>query len=147
MSTNPHAALGYDDARHAIDSAMSFARECNLRLSFAVVDAGGHIVAAARMDGAAFVTTEVARGKAYGCIATGGQSGRQLRDRYIENPNIWGNLSSLGYNTPLLPAIGSFPIWRDGQLIGAMGASGGSAELDEEAVTRAIRTIGADIRP
>ena len=51
------------------------------------------------------------------------------------------------FRTPLLPAIGSFPIWRDGALIGAMGASGGSAELDEEAVSRAIRAIGGDIQP
>ncbi len=144
---NTITLISYDEARAALDAAIAFARERDLALSLVVVDGAGHLVASARMDGAAFITTEVARGKAYACISTGGQSGRQLRQRYIDLPMVWGNISALGYGAPLLPTIGSEPIWRDGKLIGAMGASGGSAEIDEEALKTAIESIGATVTP
>jgi uncharacterized protein GlcG (DUF336 family)/MFS family permease len=139
--------IGHEEARAALDAAIAFAREKEISLSFVVVDGAGHLVACTRMDGAPFVTIEVARGKAFACIATGGQKGRQLRERYLEHPMVWGNIPSLGYGAPLLPAIGSEPIWRDGKLIGAMGASGGSADIDEEALKVAIEAIGATITP
>ena len=145
--TNTISLISYDEAQAALAAAVAFAHEQGLSLSFVILDGAGHLVTCARMDGAPFVTIEVARGKAFACIATGGQKGRQLRERYLEHPMVWGNIPSLGYGAPLLPAIGSEPIWRDGKLIGAMGASGGSADIDEEALKVAIEAIGATITP
>jgi glc operon protein GlcG len=142
---NTLALISYQQASAALAAAIRYAESKGVALSFVVVDSGGHLVAAARMDGAPFVTTEVARGKAFACVATGGQSGRQLRQRYLDHPMVWGNIASLGYGAPLLPAIGSLPIWKEHQLIGAMGASGGAAEVDEEALTVAIEAIGARV--
>jgi glc operon protein GlcG len=136
--------ISYDLARHVIDAGIADAAKRGVRLSFAVVDSAGHVVATARMDGAPFVTTEVARGKAFACVATGGQPGRALADRYRDNPMVWGNAGGLGYGGPLLPAAGSLPIRLDGRLIGAIGASGAPSEIDEAVIAIAIAAIGAD---
>lgn len=147
MSTDPArptlALIAYDEASRAIAAGMDYARNSGVALSFVVVDSAGHLVAAARMDGAPFVTIEVARGKAFASAATGGQAGRALAQRYVENPMVWGVAGELGYGAPMLPATGSLPIWRDGVLLGAMGASGAPSEVDEAAVAYAIQSIGA----
>lgn len=146
MSTTPPrktlTLIGYEEAHRAIAAGMAFANDKGVALSFVVLDSAGHLVAAARMDGSPFVTIEVARGKAFACVATGGQPGRALAQRFIENPMVWGVAGPLGYGAPMLPATGSLPIWNDGALIGAMGASGAPSDVDEAALAHAIAAIG-----
>src|ERR1700722_9532298 len=89
-STHSAAMIRYACAHAALEAAMEYARDKKVNLSFALVDAAGHLVAAARMDGAPFMTIEVARGKAFACVATGGQPGSALAKRYQENPMVWG---------------------------------------------------------
>lgn len=144
-NVNSLVLIGYKQAAQALDVAVRLAEEHGTALSFVVVDSAGHLVAAARMDGTPFVTMEVARGKAFACVATGGQSGRALRQRYVDHPMVWGNIASLGYGAPLLPAIGSLPIWMNGKLIGAMGTSGGAGEIEEEMLKKAIESIGGSV--
>ncbi|AEI83039.1 hypothetical protein CNE_BB2p02320 (plasmid) [Cupriavidus necator N-1] len=146
-NVNSLTLISYKQASQALEAAVRLAQGHNTALSFVVVDSAGHLVAAARMDGTPFVTIEVARGKAFACVATGGQSGRALRQRYVDHPMVWGNISSLGYGAPLLPAIGSQPIWVKGELIGAMGVSGGAAEIEEETLKNAIESIGGSVTP
>lgn len=136
--------ISYDLARRVIDAGIAEADRRGVKLSFVIVDAAGHLVAAARMDGVPFVTTEVARGKAFACASTGGQPGRDLAERFRENPMVWGSAGPLGYGSQLFPAAGSFPIRLDGRLIGAIGASGAPSEIDEAVIAIAIAAIGAD---
>ncbi|WP_019832853.1 GlcG/HbpS family heme-binding protein [Sphingomonas sp. PR090111-T3T-6A] len=128
-------------ARKLIDAGIAEADRRGVALSFAVVDTAGHLVASARMDGAPFVTVEVARGKAFACAATGGQPGDNLDQRYRENPMVWGNASALGYGAPMLPAIGSLPIRIDGRVIGAIGASGAPSAVDVAVITAALDAV------
>jgi uncharacterized protein GlcG (DUF336 family) len=133
--------ISYDMARRVLDAGIAEAQALGHALSFAVVDAAGHLVAAARMDGAPFVTTEIARGKAFASVATGGQPGDNLDQRYRENPMVWGNAGPLGYGAPMLPARGSLPLKLDGRLIGAIGASGAPSDVDEAIIAVAARAI------
>lgn len=135
--------ISYKKANDAIAAAMDYARGKGVALSFVVVDAAGHLVAAGRMDGAAFITIEVARGKAYACAATGGQPGSALAQRFRDNPMVWGNVADLGYGAPLLPATGSLPIFFGKDLVGAIAASGAPSEVDEAAVLAGILAINA----
>lgn len=139
--------IGQEQAGQALAAGIAFAKERSIALSFAIVDGAGHLVAAARMDGAPFMTIEVARGKAFAVAAAGGVPGRALADRYRDNPMVWASAGALGYGAPLLPAAGAMPIWRDGKLLGAMGASGAPSEIDEAAVSHAIASIGAGVQP
>jgi len=137
--------ISYRRAQEVIAAGVEFARARNVSLSFVVLDSAGHMVAAARMDGASFLTTEVARGKAFACAATGGQPGGVLAQRFKDNPMVWGNVASLGVGAPLLPATGSLPIFFHGVFSGAMGASGAPSEVDEAVVRQAIESIGATV--
>ncbi len=141
------STISYAQASKVIEATIAFAQNRNLQLSIVVLDTGGHVVSSARMDGAGFVTIEVARGKAFAVVATGGTPGDVLAKRYEDNPMVWGNVASLGYCAPLLPARGSIPIFLNGSLVGAVAASGAPAELDEQAVRAGIAAIGAKDAP
>jgi len=135
--------ITYRKANEAIAAAMDYARAKGVTLSFVVVDTAGHLVAAGRMDGAPFITIEVARGKAFACVATGGQPGSALAQRFRDNPMVWGNTAGLGYGAPMLPATGSLPIYLGKNLVGAIAASGAPSEVDEAAVAAGISAINA----
>jgi glc operon protein GlcG len=135
--------ISYRKANDAIAATMNYARSKDVMLSIVVVDTAGHLVAAGRMDGASFITIEVARGKAFACAATGGQPGSAMAQRYRDNPMVWGNTANLGYGAPMLPATGSLPIFFGKNLVGAIAASGAPSEVDEAAVAAGILAINA----
>src|ERR671932_2726245 len=67
------------------EAAIAFARQNNLRLSIAVLDAGGNVVRITRMDGCNFLSPDIARGKAYGAAAWKLPS-VELNTRFQTNP-------------------------------------------------------------
>jgi uncharacterized protein GlcG (DUF336 family) len=137
------ANISLEQAEKIIAAALQFAKQNKAILTVVVVDSGGHVVAAARMNGSAFGTFDVARGKAIASVATGGISGRALMDRYKANPIVFGQISALSYGGPMFPSQGSLPIFIDGTLVGAVGGSGASSQLDEDAGRAGIIAIGA----
>lgn len=136
-------ALTLEQATQLMQAAFAYARERGKAVTVAVVDAGGHLVTAGRMDGMPFGTFDVARGKAIASVATGGESGKALMERYRANPIVFGQISSLSYGGPMFPSQGSLPIFIRGQLVGAAAGSGASSQFDEDAVHAGIRAIGA----
>jgi glc operon protein GlcG len=136
-------ALTLERATQLMQAAFAHARERGAAVTVAVVDAGGHLVAAARMDGMPFGTFDVARGKAIASVATGGESGKTLMERYRANPIVFGQISALSYGGPMFPSQGSLPIFINGRLVGAAAGSGASSQFDEDAVRAGIRAIGA----
>ena len=58
------SALSLEQARACIGRGLAKARELGFEVAIAVVDEGGHLVACDRMDGALWVTPEIARAKA-----------------------------------------------------------------------------------
>jgi glc operon protein GlcG len=141
-NVRPASSIALAAAQAAIAAGVDFAKGKGLALSFVVVDSAGHLVASARMDGAAFITVDIARGKAFASAATGGQPGFALAKRFHENPMVWGNAGPLGSGAPMLPAQGSLPIFFDKVFVGAMGASGAPSEVDEAAIAHAVAAIG-----
>ena len=139
----PAANISLAQATALLDGAIAHARSKGLAVTVVVVDAGGHVVAGARMDGMPFGTFDVARGKAIASVATGGESGKALMERYRANPIVFGQISSLSYGGPMFPSQGSLPVYLNGTLIGAAGASGASSQVDEDAVRAGIAAIGA----
>lgn len=104
-------SISLGQALKLIETASATARAHHLALSFAVVDPGGHLVAAARMDGAPFASLDFARGKAFASVALGGQSGATLEQRFKDDPSEYSNVSSAGYYAPFLPGRGVQPIF------------------------------------
>ncbi len=112
------------------------ARGQQLALSFAVVDAGGHLVALHRMDGAAWTTPDIALGKAWTAAAYRAPSaatGEKMRDLPVFSASI-----SVMTHGRFTPQIGGLPITDGDEVIGAMGASGGTGQQDEDVVRAAL---------
>jgi uncharacterized protein GlcG (DUF336 family) len=47
----------------------------------------------------------------------------------------------------MIPGQGALPIYRNGELIGAVGGSGGTAQQDEDAARTGIEAIGLSATP
>jgi uncharacterized protein GlcG (DUF336 family) len=126
-------------AQRLIDAAQAEAREQGLRLSFAVVDAGGHVVAVARMDDADWITPEVALGKAWTAAAFRLPSAAQ-GDKAKDLVAFAGAISAATHGR-YTPQIGGLPIVIDGSPAGAMGASGATGQEDEAVVRAALERV------
>jgi uncharacterized protein GlcG (DUF336 family) len=71
--------ISIDEARRMIEVARAKGRELGLKpLSVAVLDAGGHLLAFEREDGASPGRFEIARGKAYGAVMLGMPGSAQM---------------------------------------------------------------------
>ena len=65
LTPAPAYSLNFKQTEKLIGLAVAAANARHLAMSFAVVDPGGHLIAAARMDGAPFASLDFARGKAF----------------------------------------------------------------------------------
>jgi uncharacterized protein GlcG (DUF336 family) len=119
-------ALTLADANRMIQAALAKAEEIQVKLSVAVCDTGGTLIAFNRMNGAIAVSAIVAQGKAAASAGFGRPSGALQAD----SPVIQAVIASLGGR--MLPARGAVPVYQAGELVGAIGASGATAEQDEQ---------------
>jgi uncharacterized protein GlcG (DUF336 family) len=131
--------LTLEQARALIDAGEREARERGLALSFAVVDAGGHVVAVARMDDADWITPEVALGKAWTAAAFRAPSDEQGK-KAKELVAFAGAITTATHGR-YTPQIGGLPIAIDGTPAGGMGASGATGKEDEEVVRAALEQV------
>ena len=124
-------ALTLKQANTIIAKAFEKAREMKIKpLGVVVLDESGNIVSAQREDGASMFRLDVAKGKAWGAVAMGASS-RALGKRAKDNPNFFLSLSATSQGR-FLPQTGAALIrTKDGTVIGAAGASGGTGDEDE----------------
>ena len=123
-----------EQAMAALAAAQEAAEDLSVSLSCAVVDSRGDMIAMARMDGARFYTTDVARGKAR-MSALFGQPSGDMAD--FGNSPAFSSFNET-IPGPLYAFQGALPIMKDGELIGAMGCSGAASQVDEDAVRSAL---------
>ena len=118
------------------------AEQRSLALAACVVDAGGHVIASQRMDGASLGALQLADGKAYTAVLWGVRSG-YLMQTTQPGGDDWGfNVT----DPRVVVYAGGVPLFIDGQLVGGLGASGGLAEQDEECVAAAAVEAGFAIK-
>jgi glc operon protein GlcG len=113
----------------------------SLKLGLCVVDAGGHVIASQRMDGAALGAMQLAAGKAYTAVLWGTRSG-YFMDSTQPGGEDWG---FNGTDDRIVVYPGGLPLFADGLLVGGAGASGGTAAQDEACVAAAALSIGFTI--
>ena len=110
-------------------------------LSVAVVDAGGHLIAFQRGDGASFARAQIATGKAAGALALG-VSSRKLGAMAEERPWFVGAFAASAPH-PVIPAAGGVIIVdASGASIGAVGVTGDTSDNDEIAALAGIAAAG-----
>ena len=132
-------ALTLADAESVIRGAQAHAAKLGIRVSIAVVDAGGNLVSLERMDGASPMTPAVAEGKALGA-AMFQRDGGWLLSVANDRPAFYGAVSGMARRT-LVPGLGSLPIVKAGEALGAVGVSGGKSEQDLECAEAGIGSL------
>jgi uncharacterized protein GlcG (DUF336 family) len=116
-----------EDARRVIAAAEKKALEIGQPMNIAVVDSGGNLVAHVRMDNAWIGSINISINKAYTSrafdistkdLATHSQPGNQFFGIHASNDG------------KIMIFAGGIPLKRDGQVVGAIGVSGGSGDQD-----------------
>jgi glc operon protein GlcG len=128
-------------ARKIVDAALARARQENIAITVAVVDAGGHLLLLERMDGGKFHSVHSATTKAV-CAAS--------------NRRATGSTGAVGQSLDVLHALGlalaagperwtamegGCPIMAGNECIGAVGVAGGNWEFDERVAKEAAASI------
>jgi uncharacterized protein GlcG (DUF336 family) len=133
-------ALNLETAEKVLVGARAKAKEINAPMSFAIVDTGGYLIASVRMDGAALLTPSIAHSKAYTAAMfrrTSAEMGKLAETR----PQFFGSIVNIG-SVPLIAGGGGLPIRRNGEIVGAIGASGGTPEQDVECAQAGLNVAG-----
>jgi uncharacterized protein GlcG (DUF336 family) len=122
--------LTLEEAQTVIVRAQTRATEAGIRITVAVVDEGGLLIALARMDGAPPLSPQVAEAKAVGAAMLY-RDGAGLADLARDRPGFFSVADRL-VRVPIVPGLGSVLVRRDGKVLGAVGVSGGKPEQDVE---------------
>ena len=136
-SSSP-ARLTLSEAQAIVEAAQRDATGKNLRLSIAVVDGRGDLIAATRMESARATTMDTAIGKAMGAAIFGRPSADLAAN---SGSPLYQNLNE-ATGGRLRFFQGAVPIVRDGYTVGAVGASGASSQDDEDNVRAALAAVG-----
>jgi uncharacterized protein GlcG (DUF336 family) len=137
--------LNIEKSSTIVDQALAHARTNKIRpLCVAVLDAGGNLTALKRDDGASILRPTIAVGKAWGAIGMG-ESSRNLATRLKEMTAFLGALSDMS-GGKVVPVAGGVLIMDGGEIIGAAGASGASADEDEACVVAGIKAAGLEYK-
>ena len=124
----PVEPLTLDEAARMLSKARAKAEEIGIRVTMAVLDPRGDLVALHRMDGALWRSVPISQGKAAASAAWDTPSG-ELAERW-DQPVV--RAFAMMENGRLIPGQGALPIRRpDGTMVGAIGVSGARPAQDE----------------
>ena len=132
--------LTHDQALSLLAAARAEADQRGIPMSFAVMDPYGHLVALARMDGAPWISAEVAQGKAWTAAAYAMPSAGQ-KTKMDPLPNFATALTEMTHGR-FTPQPGAVPVYDGNRLLGALGASGGTGQEDEDVCSAAVQAAG-----
>lgn len=130
--------ITYNEASGALNAAIAKAKTLGVPVSIAVVDTGGHLVAFARID-SVFGVVEFAIKKARTAVMFGVDS--EVMGTIISGADMHG-YGMINSNEGLLTIGGGVVIKnKDGNIIGAIGSSGGTIVQDKEIASAGAAVI------
>src|SRR6202011_5291572 len=129
--------LTLEEANRILRGALAKAQELNIKISAAVCDAGGRLVAFQRMDNAIWASAYASQGKAVASAAFGRPSG-EMAER-ADQPTPRGVATAEGGH--MIMGQGAVPIIRNGVVEGACGVSGGTAQQDEDCARAGVAQL------
>ena len=139
-------SLTLDQARRAVDTALAAARREGFKpMAVVVLDEAGQLKYVAREDGATPLRVDIAHGKAESAFVMGVAS-RTLHERASANPAFF-NAIAPAVGSKFIPQTGAVAIVSaGGQVLGAIGASGGTGDEDEAVCIEGLRNAGLSHR-
>ena len=117
------------DARRVIDAAEKKAQAIGQPMNVAVVDAGGNLVAHVRMDGAWLGSVDIAVKKAWTARAFDIET-KALAKLAQPGEDFYGIHASNDGRVMIF--AGGIPLKQGGEVVGAVGVSGGAGKQDQE---------------
>ena len=130
-------ALTLEEANKIVAGAIAKAQEMQIKISVAVCDAGGRLMAFNRMDGAIWGSMYGSQGKAVASAAFARPSG-ELQER-ADSPIIRGIANAEGGH--MISSQGAVPIIRHGVVEGACGVGGGTGQQDEDCARAGVQQL------
>jgi glc operon protein GlcG len=133
-------AIDYKDAKLIVDAIVDKALQMQKAAVIAVTDAHGELIAFARMDGAPLASIRIAANKAW-TAARDRKPTKDIGDK-IRDPEkgfdiaFYGDRRFVGWG-------GGIPIWKDGDVVGAIGVSGLSSVEDVALANMGLEIIAA----
>jgi uncharacterized protein GlcG (DUF336 family) len=113
----------------ALTAAIARAEHLGVPVNVCVADHAGNAVLTARMDGAPLLSYSIAADKAYTVAAFNGVATHEWFTLIKDEPAL---REGIVHRDRLVIFGGGMPIRVDGEVVGAVGVSGGSADQDRE---------------
>ncbi len=129
--------LTLDEANRILRGALAKATELNIKISAAVCDGGGRLIAFQRMDGAIWASVYGSQGKAVASAAFGRPSGEMAAR--ADQPTPRGIAAAEGDH--MIMGQGAVPIIKNGVIEGACGVGGGTSQQDEDCARAGVAQL------
>jgi len=130
-----------EHARTIIDATLAEGKTMGLKpLSVVVLDAGGHVLAFAREDGASPGRFAIAQGKAYGAVMLGMPGSAQMA-RAEAQAYFMAAVNGV-YGGQVVPVPGGILVMQGDAVIGAVGVTGDTSDNDATAGLAGIQAAG-----
>ena len=130
-----------------VDVALKTGRDSKFApLTVAVLDAGGHLVAFKREDKSGILRFDIAYGKAWGALGMGFGS-RTLAGRAAKTPQFFTMLAAASGGRIVSNPGGVLIRDAAGDIVGACGISGDTADNDEKCALAGIAAAGLKADP
>ena len=126
------------DARTVITAAETKASEVGQPMNIAVVDAGGNLISQVRMDGAWLGAIDISINKAFTARAFDIQT-KDLGENSQPNQQFYGIQNS--NQGRIMIFAGGIPLIREGEVVGALGVSGGTGEQDQAVAEAGVNAL------
>ncbi len=134
-----------DQANTVIAGAIARAKALGLKpLSIIVLDAGGRVKAFQKQDGSALLRFEIAYGKAFAALGMG-RSSKLVLQKYRDKPKFIDNLEKLSDGPIFLEGGAQLILDEFGEVVGAVGITGDSNEMDDDCAFAGIREAGFEV--
>src|SRR3954466_11280826 len=117
--------ISLDRAQAVIQAAVDEAKKRNWKMNVAVADSGGNLVAFQRMDGAMLASIKIAEHKARAAATF------RRETKVFETGVQLLHLNYLLAFDGIIASRGGIPLIDQGEIIGAIGCSGGTDSQDE----------------
>jgi len=135
--------LTLEEAEAILAGAKAKVLEMGVNMSISVVDPRGDLITMMRTDGASWRTPPISRAKAVAASCFGRASG-ELTENALA-PVFRGLMAMEGGH--MIPGQGALPVYRDGEIVGAVGCSGGAPDEDEAVALAGVTSIGLTSSP
>jgi glc operon protein GlcG len=136
MKTVP--ILEYSDAKQILDAIVEKALQMQKAAVIAIADSHGELITFARMDNAPLASIPVAANKAW-TAARERKPTKEIGDK-VRSPERGFDIAYYG-DPKFVGWGGGIPIWKDGEVVGAVGVSGLSSKEDIELATLGLEAL------